>query len=191
MYVIASTIKSRGNHVDSLDADLDLNLLSQPRPFARDQAGFTRSRDRRSTLSAVIDHPSARHTRSGLISDCPMIHRATAVIRKEERCTIPFAAPRVGDSGRGWKSKPLSPGGDCGSMTATESGCDQSHPSYVWSYDFVHRGTRERSSPRLLTLIDAVARQCLATAVRRRISEAALTEALFESTMVDSVPEHN
>jgi putative transposase len=63
-------------------------------------------------------------------------------------------------------------------------------PNHVWSYDFVEARTHDGRSLRLLTMIDAYTRQCLAIRVARRLNSYHVIETLGDCMLEHGVPEH-
>jgi len=64
------------------------------------------------------------------------------------------------------------------------------HANHVWSYDFVEARTHDGRSLRLLVMIDAFTRECLAIRVARRLNSAHVIELLGECMLQYGTPEH-
>lgn len=61
--------------------------------------------------------------------------------------------------------------------------------NHVWSYDFVVDQTRDGRPIKMLTVIDEFTRECLAIAVRRRITSAEVIEVMAELFLARGTPE--
>ena len=58
--------------------------------------------------------------------------------------------------------------------------------NHVWSYDFVHHGTHDGRSVRVLTLVDEFTREELAIKVARRLNRMDVSEPLAEVMLTHS-----
>lgn len=58
------------------------------------------------------------------------------------------------------------------------------YPSHVWSYDFVMERTQDGRPLNLRTVVDEYTRECLAIAVRRRLTSRNVQEVLSELFLV-------
>lgn len=80
-----------------------------------------------------------------------------------------------------------------GRLWLTDGSCIRlrpEHPNHVWSYDFVEAQTHDGRKLRLMTLIDAFTRECLAIRVARRINSLGVIETMADVMLVRGVPEH-
>lgn len=80
-----------------------------------------------------------------------------------------------------------------GRLWLTDGSCIRlrpEHPNHVWSYDFVEAQTHDGRKLRLMTLIDAFTRACLAIRVARRINSLGVIETMADVMLVRGVPEH-
>ena len=64
------------------------------------------------------------------------------------------------------------------------------HRNHVWSFDFVQGQTHDGRSLRILTLIDAHSRACLALKVARRINSLGVIEALADAMGLHGIPDN-
>ena len=64
------------------------------------------------------------------------------------------------------------------------------YPNHVWSYDFVMERTRDGRPLKLLTIVDEYTRECLAIAVRRRLTSREVQEVLGELFLRYGCPTH-
>ena len=62
------------------------------------------------------------------------------------------------------------------------------YPNHVWSFDFVETQTHDGRRVRLMTLIDEVARKCLAIRVARRINAIRAIETLADAMLFNGLP---
>ena len=64
------------------------------------------------------------------------------------------------------------------------------HPNHVWSYDVVSARTHDGRTLRILTLIDAYTRECLALPVERRMGSRQVMETLSEVMLWRGIAEY-
>jgi transposase InsO family protein len=64
------------------------------------------------------------------------------------------------------------------------------YPNHVWSYDFVMDRTQDGRPLKMLTVMDAYTRECLAIAVRRRLTSRDVQEVLSELFLHRDCPTH-
>jgi len=64
------------------------------------------------------------------------------------------------------------------------------YPNHVWSYDFVMERTRDGRPLKLLTVVDEYTRECLAIAVRRRLTSREVQAVLSELFLRRGCPTH-
>ena len=64
------------------------------------------------------------------------------------------------------------------------------YPNYVWAYDFVMERTWDGRPVKLLTVVDEYTRECLAIAVRRRLTSREVQEVLSELFLRRGCPTH-
>lgn len=64
------------------------------------------------------------------------------------------------------------------------------YPNHVWSYDFVMERTQDGRPLKLLTVVDEYTRECLAIAVRRRLTSREVQEVLSELFLRRGCPTH-
>ena len=64
------------------------------------------------------------------------------------------------------------------------------HANHVWSYDFVKAMTQDGRALRILVVIDAFTRECLALQVARRLGSLQVIEVLADVMLVRGIPEH-
>ena len=64
------------------------------------------------------------------------------------------------------------------------------YPNHVWSYDFVMERTQDGRPFKLLTVVDEYTRECLAIAVRRRLTSREVQEVLSELFLHRGCPRH-
>ena len=62
--------------------------------------------------------------------------------------------------------------------------------NHVWAYDFMQIRTQDGRGVRLLTVMDACSRECLATRAARHMRSADVIEVLSEPMLARGVPEH-
>jgi putative transposase len=75
----------------------------------------------------------------------------------------------------------------------TDGSCLRQRPAYpnhVWAYDFVMERTRDGRPVKLLTVVDEYTRECLAIAVRRRLTSREVQEVLSELFLRRGCPTH-
>ena len=61
-------------------------------------------------------------------------------------------------------------GSACGSLTGPVPGSGPRRPNHVWAYDFLTDRTHDGRAFRLLTIVDAFTRECLAIVVARKLT---------------------
>lgn len=64
------------------------------------------------------------------------------------------------------------------------------YPNHVWSYDFVMERTQDGRPLKMLTVVDEYTRECLAIAVRRRLTSREVQEVLSELFLQRGCPTH-
>ena len=64
------------------------------------------------------------------------------------------------------------------------------YPNHVWSYDFVMERTQDGRPLKMLTVVDEYTRECLAIAVRRRLTSREVQEVLSELFLHRGCPTH-
>jgi len=64
------------------------------------------------------------------------------------------------------------------------------HPHHVWAYDFVMDRTHDGRPLKMLTVVDEYTRECLAIAVRRRLTSREVQEVLSELFLRRGCPTH-
>ena len=64
------------------------------------------------------------------------------------------------------------------------------YPNHVWAYDVVMERTRDGRPVKLLTVVDEYTRECLAIAVRRRLTSQDVQEVLSELFLRRGCPTH-
>jgi putative transposase len=64
------------------------------------------------------------------------------------------------------------------------------YPNHVWSYDFVMDRTQDGRPLKMLTVVDAYTPECLAIAVRRRLTSREVQEVLSELFLHRDCPTH-
>ena len=64
------------------------------------------------------------------------------------------------------------------------------HPDHVWSYDFVEHRTHNGRKYRMLTVIDAFTRECLAIRVARKLKALDVIDVLSDLFSLRGVPGH-
>jgi transposase InsO family protein len=64
------------------------------------------------------------------------------------------------------------------------------YPNHVWSYDFVMDRTQDGRPIKMLTVVDEYTRECLAIAVRRRLTSREVQEVLSELFLSRGCPTH-
>jgi transposase InsO family protein len=64
------------------------------------------------------------------------------------------------------------------------------YPNHVWSYDFVMDRTQDGRPLKMLTVVDEFTRECLAIAVRRRLTSREVQEILSELFLHRGCPTH-
>jgi putative transposase len=67
---------------------------------------------------------------------------------------------------------------------------EATHPSHVWTYDFVFDTTSDSRTLKFLTLVDEFTRECLAIKVERRLPARAVTEVLERVLAERGTPEY-
>ena len=102
-------------------------------------------------------------------------HKQVERIWRREGLKVPARQPR---RGRLWLND-----GSCVRLSPERR-------NHVWAYNFVHIGTRDGRSVRLLTVIDEYTRECLAIRAGRSIRSSDVIETLARLMMVKGVPEH-
>ena len=64
------------------------------------------------------------------------------------------------------------------------------YPNHVWSYDLVMDRTQDGRPLKMLTVVDEYTRECLAIAVRRRLTSREVQEVLSEFFLCRGCPTH-
>lgn len=64
------------------------------------------------------------------------------------------------------------------------------HPNHVWSYDFVEDRTHNGRKFRMLNVIDAFTRECLAIRIDRKLNSTAVIDVLTDLFVLRGVPSH-
>lgn len=65
------------------------------------------------------------------------------------------------------------------------------YPNHVWSYDFVMERTQDGRPLKRLTVVDEYTRECLAIAVRRRLTSRDVQEVLSALFLFRGCPTHS